>query len=106
MTVFQNGIARRGLIASSSAAATLVALGQRGAFGQAAQRGRTLVANIVPEPQSLVGGIAISAPAVAISTNIFDALFEYDADFKPQPALATGWEERDDGRTLVLNLRK
>jgi peptide/nickel transport system substrate-binding protein len=35
--------------------------------------------------------IAISAPAVAISNNIFDPLFEYDADFRPQPALATSW---------------
>jgi peptide/nickel transport system substrate-binding protein len=106
MTSFSFGITRRGLIASSSAASAFGALGIRGALGQAAPRGRTLVANIVPEPQGLVGGIAISAPAVAISNNIFDALFEYDADFKPQPALATSWEERDEGRTLVLNLRK
>lgn len=106
MTSFSYGITRRGLIASSSAASAFGALGIRGALGQAAPRGRTLVANIVPEPQGLVGGIAISAPAVAISNNIFDALFEYDADFKPQPALATSWEERDEGRTLVLNLRK
>lgn len=106
MTCAFYGIGRRGLIASSSAAAALGALGVRGAFAQASQRGRTLVANIVPEPQSLVAGIAISAPAVAISNNIFDALFEYDADFKPKPALATGWEERDDGKTLILSLRK
>ena len=106
MTSVFYGIGRRGLIASSSAAAALGALGVRGAFAQASQRGRTLVANIVPEPQSLVAGIAISAPAVAISNNIFDALFEYDADFKPKPALATGWEERDDGKTLILSLRK
>jgi peptide/nickel transport system substrate-binding protein len=104
MTFLPNGITRRGLIAS--AAASLTIPGVHSVSAQSGSRGRTLVANIVPEPQSLVGGVAISAPAVAISTNIFDALFEYDADFKPQPALATGWEERDDGRTLILNLRK
>jgi peptide/nickel transport system substrate-binding protein len=99
-------LGRRRLIASASVATAFSALAARSSFAQGTQRGRTLVANIVPEPQSLVGGVAISAPAVAISTNIFDALFEYDAEFKPQPALATGWEEKDDGRTLVLTLRK
>lgn len=103
MMLLPNGIDRRSFLASSAAT---FALGARGAFAQGTARGRTLVANIVPEPQSLVAGVAISAPAVAISNNIFDALFEYDADFKPTPSLATGWEEKDDGKTLVLNLRK
>ena len=87
MTLSPNGIDRRGFLASS--AATL-ALAAHGARAQGAGRGRMLVANIVPEPQSLVAGVAISAPAMAISNNIFDALFEYDADFKPTPSLATG----------------
>lgn len=93
---------RRGLILGSGA---LLAGGPLAVRRASAQAGRTLVANIVPEPQGLVGGIAISAPAVAISTNIFDSLFDYDGEFKPRPALALGLEERDGGHTLVLPLR-
>lgn len=93
---------RRRLLLGSSAALAAGPLAIRRA---SAQPVRTLVANIVPEPQGLVGGIAISAPAVAISTNIFDSLFDYDADFKPTASLALALEERDGGRTLVMRLR-
>jgi len=75
-------------------------------FGKAfAVEGRTLVGNIVPEPQSLVAGISISAPAVCISSNIFDGLVEYDAAFKPVPSLAQSWEEAPDGRSITFHLR-
>lgn len=69
-------------------------------------RGGTLVANIVPEPQNLVGGIAISAPAVAISANIFDTLVEYGPDLSLNPGLAEAWEEADGGRTITFRLRQ
>jgi len=75
-------------------------------WAQEASDSRTLVANIVPEPQGLVGGIAISAPALAISSNIFDSLVEYDADFKPTPGLAERWEESADGKSITFHLRK
>ena len=75
-------------------------------WAQETSGSRTLVANIVPEPQGLVGGIAISAPALAISSNIFDALVEYDADFKPTPSLAESWEEPADGKSITFRLRQ
>ena len=75
-------------------------------WAQEAPGSRTLVANIVPEPQGLVGGIAISAPALAISSCIFDSLVEYDADFKPTPGLAESWQESADGRAITFHLRQ
>lgn len=70
-------------------------------------RGGTLVACVVPEPSGLVAGLSISAPAVAISANIFDGLVTYeDVTYAPRPSLAERWEPSPDGKSITFHLRQ
>jgi len=105
MSMAPSSFDRRSFLARTAALAA-AGLGGAGAAWADDAGGHTLVANIVPEPQGLVGGIAISQPAVAISSCLFDALVEYDAEFKPRPALAQSWEEAPDGRSITFHLRR
>ena len=89
---------RRGLLAFSAA----MALGTRASAGEVS----TLEVVIVPEPQGLVGPLAVSAPAVTISTSLFDGLIAYDEAGKPVPSLAESWDEAADGRSITFHLRQ
>lgn len=39
------------------------------------------------------------------AANVFETLFVYDQDMKPQPLLATEWKLSDDGLTMDISLR-
>ncbi|MFG1207883.1 ABC transporter substrate-binding protein [Xanthobacter flavus] len=96
-------LSRRTLLAGAGASLLLPAAARRA--GAAPATGGTLVAVLDPEPAGLVAGLTISAPAVAVSANIFDGLVEYDEGFKLKPSLATSWETSADGTVITFRLR-
>ncbi|MEH2549812.1 peptide/nickel transport system substrate-binding protein [Bradyrhizobium sp. AZCC 2262] len=99
------------LLAAGAVAATGVVLSrplsaEPGRADTIPARGGTLVALLDPEPAGLVAGISISAPAVAVSANVFDGLVEYGDDFALRPSLAESWESSADGTQILFRLRK
>lgn len=67
--------------------------------------GGTLTALVQPEPTAMTSGINNTYANGVVSSNIFDGLVSYDAQFNPQPALATSWETSADGLTITFHLR-
>ncbi|MGR7997208.1 ABC transporter substrate-binding protein [Xanthobacter sp. ZOL 2024] len=104
-------LSRRTLLSGAAATLLVPATARLGAAATtsseapAPKAGGTLVAVLDPEPAGLVAGITISAPAVAVSSNIFDGLVDYDEGFKLRPALAKSWETSADGTTITFRLR-
>src|SRR5262245_52301621 len=68
--------------------------------------GGTLVQITQPEPPTLASYISTSGPIGQVTAKVFDGLFEYDFDLKPQPSLAESWEAAPDGKTITFKLRK
>ncbi|MFG1280003.1 ABC transporter substrate-binding protein [Xanthobacter autotrophicus] len=105
-------LSRRSVLVQAGAAGAALLLGAGGAraasgvSGATPQTGGTLIAVLDPEPAGLIAGITISAPAVAVSSNLFDGLVEYDETFKPRPSLATSWETAPDGTAITFHLRE
>ena len=93
-------LSRRSLLMLSAAAGYLV--NDRAAAAEPT----TLTVAVVPEPQGLIGTLAVSAPAVTISTSIFDGLVTYDDQGRPVPSLAESWEQSADHRTITFHLRR
>ena len=105
-------VSRRSLLAGAGASLLLPATARFAAAQEAKagpggtpKAGGTLVAVLDPEPAGLVAGITISAPAVAVSSSIFDGLVEYDEGFKLRPSLARSWEVSPDGTVITFRLR-
>ncbi|WP_169805548.1 ABC transporter substrate-binding protein [Novosphingobium rosa] len=65
----------------------------------------TLVFGFNPEPPTLTSAGTSAGPTQVVSTKIFDGLVTFDAQGKPQPQLATSWEEGRDGLSLTFHLR-
>ncbi|WP_206238992.1 ABC transporter substrate-binding protein [Novosphingobium terrae] len=65
----------------------------------------TLVIGFNPEPPTLTSAGTTAGPTQAVSTKIFDGLVTFDAQGKPQPQLATRWEQAKDGLSLTFHLR-
>ncbi len=63
--------------------------------------GGRLVIGITSEPSVLT----TAGPTQYVSSKIFDGLVTYDNDFRPQPQLASSWQLRADGKTIVFKLR-
>lgn len=70
---------------------------------EAAQRGGTLVVNLEPEPSSFLFN---SNTAGILAAQVVEGLVEYDADYKPIPALAERWSSSPDGKTITFHLRR
>ncbi|MDY0747676.1 ABC transporter substrate-binding protein [Paucibacter sp. R3-3] len=85
--------------------AALAALPAWSAHGVAASGTGTLVMAQASEPQSLTNALSTEGNIYAISSKLFDGLLSFGADGKPQPRLATHWEQSADGLRLTLKLR-
>jgi peptide/nickel transport system substrate-binding protein len=97
---------RRSVLAAGTAGFAAATLSRGANAGDVAKPGGTLVVVLDPEPAGLVAGISISAPAVAVSSNIFDGLVFLDETFAPRPQLAESWETSPDGLSITFRLRK
>jgi peptide/nickel transport system substrate-binding protein len=57
------------------------------------------------EPQSLTNALSTEGNIYTISSKLFDGLLGFDANNRPVPRLATGWDVSPDGLTVTLDLR-
>ena len=60
----------------------------------------------ISEPPSLDVQVGTATIASTISMHMFETLYAFDAGFEPQPLLASGDRIEDDGKTLVISIRK
>jgi len=84
---------------------TLLALLAGPAVADTPRPGGTLTAIVQPEPTAMTSAINNTYANGVVSSNIFDGLVTYDAQFNPQPSLATSWETAADGLTITFHLR-
>lgn len=78
-----------------------------GAVSATAQKaGGTFVKIVQPEPPSLASYLSTSGPIGLVAPKIYDGLFDYDNDLNMVPALATGYEVSEDGKTVTFSLRE
>lgn len=75
-------------------------------FALAQKRGGTLVQITQPEPPTLASYLSTSGPIGQVTAKIYDGLFEYGFDLKPQPSLAESWTVAPDGKTVTFKLRR
>ena len=80
------------------------------AFGTAASQfayaDDTLRYATVGEPPSLDQHVVTSDLATTIAHHVFEGLYAFDANYTPQPLLASGEEISDDGKTITIRLRE
>lgn len=69
------------------------------------QKGGELVVPI-PSPDTLNPLLTKSRDMINFFGLIFEGLFEYDENMKPQPCLAESWDVEDDGKLWRFHLRK
>lgn len=67
------------------------------------REGGTFIVNLEPEPSSFLFN---SNTASVLAAQVVEGLVVYDADAKPQPALAESWEASPDGLTITFRLRR
>ncbi|HMB47734.1 MAG TPA: ABC transporter substrate-binding protein [Afifellaceae bacterium] len=60
----------------------------------------------ISEPPSLDVQVGTATIASTISMHMFETLYAFDAGFEPQPLLASEDRIEDDGKTLVISIRK
>ncbi|OZI33912.1 peptide ABC transporter substrate-binding protein [Bordetella genomosp. 10] len=89
------------LVLASLAAAAALPFG-----AQAQTRGGTLNMIVQPEPPVIVTAINQQAPTQFVAGKIFESLFTYSADLKPQPSLAKSYEVSADGLTYTFHLQE
>ncbi|AIJ44810.1 peptide ABC transporter substrate-binding protein [Comamonas testosteroni TK102] len=80
-----------------------------GAHGQTPAtpvKGGTVTAVVAQEPTSLVSFLDTKTDNRDISAKITEGLLRYDAQFKPQPLLATSWSISADGLRYTFKLRQ
>src|SRR4051812_46302239 len=69
-------------------------------------RGGTLVIGPGAEATTpLVAAVTTAGLSQLVSGKVFDGLLTYDAQFRPQPQLATSWTVAPDGLTITFKLR-
>ncbi len=86
------------MLVSAMSAAPGIALAQK--------RGGTLVQLTQPEPPTLASYLSTSGPIGQVTAKIYDGLFEYGFDMKPQPSLAESWIVAPDGKTITFKQRQ
>lgn len=103
-------IGRRPLLLWSALALGLspAAFGSAPALAQQGEpvRGGVLRFLVEHEPTTLVTIAHTAGPSTRVSPKVTEGLVTYDFDFKPQPALATGWTISPDGLTYTFTLRQ
>jgi peptide/nickel transport system substrate-binding protein len=92
---------RRSLLAAPA----LLGLASRRALAQAPVRGGVLTSVIAPEPTLLTTALSTALAVTVVAPKMFDGLFVYDWDFRPQPGLATSLELAADGLSARIALR-
>src|SRR5690606_34902754 len=60
---------------------------------------------ITAQPPTLDTAQTVSAVALDIAGNIYQQLFQLDANYEPQPVLASSYEVSEDGKTYTIKLR-
>ncbi|MEM7496533.1 MAG: ABC transporter substrate-binding protein [Pseudomonadota bacterium] len=86
------------------AVAAIMTLGASAALAQ--KSGGTFVYLVQPEPPSLASYLSTSGPIGLVAPKIYDGLFDYDNDLNIVPALATGYDVSEDGKTVTFTLRE
>lgn len=81
-------------------------LGLTAAIASAASAAGTLRYATVGEPPSLDQQVITSDLATTIAHHIFEGLYTFDSSYAPVPLLAEGETIKDDGKTVVIAIRK
>ena len=87
------GLARAGMFALTLAIAPWLAA-------------ETLRYATVGEPPSLDQHVVTSDLATTIAHHVFEGLYTFDANYEPQPLLASGETVSADGKTITIQLRR
>jgi peptide/nickel transport system substrate-binding protein len=94
------------LLAGGASLATGMGIVARSPLAQGGPvQGGTLTAVISPEPVLLTTALTTALVTTVVAPKMFDGLFVYDWDFKPQPGLATKLDVSPDGLNVTLTLR-
>ncbi|MCQ9618155.1 ABC transporter substrate-binding protein [Paenalcaligenes niemegkensis] len=76
-------------------------------FSAGAQtRGGTLSMIVQPEPPVLIPAINQQAPTQYITGKIYESLFRFTHDLKPEANLAKSWEVSEDGKSYTFHLQE
>ncbi|MCS7170532.1 MAG: ABC transporter substrate-binding protein, partial [Candidatus Kapabacteria bacterium] len=70
------------------------------------QHGGTLRYAMYGEPPTLDMHVTTSIIASIVAHHIFEGLFDFGADYTPKPVLLESFEYQEDGKTVILYLRK
>ncbi|MCX8999669.1 ABC transporter substrate-binding protein [Rhizobiaceae bacterium BDR2-2] len=74
--------------------------------GEGPQKGGVATFVAVGEPTTLVPLLESNTRTREISTKILEGLVRFDAEFKPEPVLATSWSLSEDGLRHTFKLRE
>ena len=77
---------------------------QSGSAGQ--KQGGTFRYAAIAESPHLDQQVLTSDPSTIIAQHIFETLFAFDAGYNPVPFLASSYQEKNDGKLIVLELRQ
>ena len=94
------------LRASARIVAVVALLSLGCALPAPALAGGTLHYATVGEPPSLDQQVVTSDLATTIAHHMFEGLYTFDANYEPQPLLASGEDVSADGKTITIHLRK
>ena len=86
-----------------AALATVSCSGDKGA--ESAAKRDTININLGNEPPTLDWSMATDVSSYTVLNNIMDGLTQFDAEFRPLPALAESWTVSDDGKTYTFKIR-
>lgn len=107
MTFHTDFPSRRTVLAAALASTLAIALPAHAQSAAAAPvAGGTLTYAVFQEPASLVSLLDTKTDTRNISAKITEGLLRYDAQFNPQPLLATAWQVSADGLRYTFKLRE
>ena len=86
--------------------ATILGFGVAAAVSTTATAAGTLRYATVGEPPSLDQQVITSDLATTIAQHIFEGLYTFNSKYAPVPLLAEGEKISDDGKTVVIAIRK
>jgi len=87
-----------------AALATVSCSGDKGA--ESAAKRDTININLGNEPPTLDWSMATDTSSYTVLNNIMEGLTQFDAEFRPLPALAESWTVSEDGKTYTFKIRE
>jgi peptide/nickel transport system substrate-binding protein len=99
-------IARRDLLAGTAGATLAAGLPHIARAQEQPRRGGTVTVHMGSEQRILNGSLRASTGVYVIAAKMQEPLVEIDAEGRPVPMLATGWESAPDGLTHTFRLRQ